>query len=193
MVYASPFDIKRKTQKNALCWVYRLLLIGLQWLVACLQECLKTSLIKNESCLRIHSDMFLKPRRKESQRAFSNLFDKCLPSTQSKSEHRFHKRSTRKLILCANLPSMNSRSFLKHFLGSQDHRWGHILSFRIRLEGPAADVPGQEVRCPVKRDSEGLPLQTPCFSFLRDFEGRLNVAVCKWFYFFWEAAVKWPK
>lgn len=63
------------------------------------------------------------------------------------------------------------------------------LDLRDRLQMWQAKRSG----VPWKEIAEASPFQTRCFSFLRDFEGRLNVTVCERFYFFWEASVKWPK
>lgn len=63
------------------------------------------------------------------------------------------------------------------------------LDLRDRLQMWQAKGSG----VPWKEIATASPFRLVVFPFLRDSEGRLNVAVCKWFYFFWEAAVKWPK
>lgn len=130
--------------------------------------------------------MFFKTRRKKNRRSVT----KCLPSTQAKSEHPFHKKVNQQSSSSVRVfPWWTLIFFWSTSLGRGITDEVTSCLFQLHLRDQLQMWLGREVGCPVKRQGE----DTPPPLFLRVFQGRLNVAVCLWYYLFWEASVKWPK
>lgn len=125
------------------------------------------------------------PCLKKNQRSVT----KCLPSTQAESEHPVHKKVKPSSSSVRVFPWWTFIFFWSTSLGRGITDEVTSCLFQLHLRDQLQMWLGREVGCPVKRHGEG----TPPPLFLRVFEGRLNVAVCVWFYFFREASVKWPK